>query len=1081
MSNLVGRKPVEVSIKDLRGNAVPQWDAQNKCWKNVVIDSQLAAPFPFHFDFSDVVVDQSKYMKIINDCRIEFALPGEAYCETSPTEDIDFEISYIRSGGNPIKIGDVRFTNGSNFGEYIFTNPDAGLITFNTQTNDVLKVTSPSDLQSAENISITIFGIVTLPVGRADAKFIFNGLDTLTTFSTSFNSSSTIESPVSASQSFTLQALNLGNASDDIIITSLNDKLEFSRNNVDFLSTLPIDHEGDITDPLTIYVRLRLGAFTIGDSYYEEEDISLQNIFNEQDTIRVTHENVTSPGNQVIDYEVTVPAITSSNTLVLKVDTGEGTTFTVNGTTDFASVSSIVKFANVNTPLAINQESITTSISGVTIDFLSPGVYIVDLGTGVNGIGGYASEDSQIIDVLRFGDNKTYRDDVSGFFENCTGITEFTASKREDYPTFDTDTDASDFFKGATNFNDPYINEWDISEIIDLSGFLRDATSFNQRVDKWKFKPTIKAEEDGIFLDSGMNLLNSDLSFIGWGNYARSIDRQFTGNNTLDVGVASTINVRSNYVSYEESIDDGTEGLLELGNRGLTIISSNINPEIRLADNGVTVIAGSADFDQENEINGIVYVVRRAEDINAANAATSVTSKITDMSSLFENESLFGGGQTISIRHWDTSNVTNMSNMFKGADFGEDYNESIAIWDVSKVTNFDSMFQNSEGFNTDLTYWDVSKVSTPSNFSAGSDLENRFVPKWGETYTPLPLAIRQARVAYSLRYVSPAYVGGPVVKVSNGNVDYDLTMYDLLDNDAFNNILGNPIDDKIRIKTLYDQSGNNIEVTEENDSGPILAEFTGTSYELVTEKSKTAMSFGGASEYLITHNQIYASNLLSVVVATTQEDTNTFDHTLLYLANATDDTAYQIVKTKAANGEVSSNSFASIKVSDLFNRIQYSTRGYLGNFLFTSVFKGNFPFKTHIDGVNIEENSTGTYSFTKGNYSRSVIGGVRNNGTIEDGTYFAGKMQEILIYYGDLDDQTINSIESSVNSYYILFDIDQFVDRVTDDNGSIFVANEGEEHHVTVYDGVTGGTILPFVLCPCNAGKEGILYNINPT
>ncbi len=71
-----------------------------------------------------------------------------------------------------------------------------------------------------------------------------------------------------------------------------------------------------------------------------------------------------------------------------------------------------------------------------------------------------------------------------------------------------------------------------------------------------------------------------------------------------------------------------------------------------------------------------------------------------------------------------SGNVTDMSNMFRNADFNQD----ISGWDVSRVSNMNSMFQGNAFFDQDIGGWDVSSVTamgymfsdTPFNQDIGS-------------------------------------------------------------------------------------------------------------------------------------------------------------------------------------------------------------------------------------------------------------------------------------------------------------------------------------------------------------------------
>ncbi len=76
------------------------------------------------------------------------------------------------------------------------------------------------------------------------------------------------------------------------------------------------------------------------------------------------------------------------------------------------------------------------------------------------------------------------------------------------------------------------------------------------------------------------------------------------------------------------------------------------------------------------------------------------TSNITDMNNMFFNSEFNGD-----ISKWNVSNVTNMASMF----YRSKFNGDISKWDVSNVKDMNSMFFKSS-FNKDISSWKVSHI-----------------------------------------------------------------------------------------------------------------------------------------------------------------------------------------------------------------------------------------------------------------------------------------------------------------------------------------------------------------------------------
>ena len=99
------------------------------------------------------------------------------------------------------------------------------------------------------------------------------------------------------------------------------------------------------------------------------------------------------------------------------------------------------------------------------------------------------------------------------------------------------------------------------------------------------------------------------------------------------------------------------------------------------------------------------------------------TSYITDMSEMFYNATSFNQP----LNNWDTSNVKSMSKMFFNA---TTFNQPLSNWDTSNVKDMSYMFCDATNFNQPLNNWDTSNVTIINSMFYGATNFNQPLNNW---------------------------------------------------------------------------------------------------------------------------------------------------------------------------------------------------------------------------------------------------------------------------------------------------------------------------------------------------------------
>ncbi len=171
---------------------------------------------------------------------------------------------------------------------------------------------------------------------------------------------------------------------------------------------------------------------------------------------------------------------------------------------------------------------------------------------------------------------------------------------------------------------------------------------------------------------------------------------------------------------------------------------------IYLHENGVTVVAtDEAKRGKVYELNGEEYYVargvadiKRIVDSGKYPLNRVITSKLTSLNYLFQIRAGYGQNAVPKnfnddISNWDTSNVTEMKEVFSG---WPKFNGDISNWDTSKVKSMHGMFKTSKkvgnyymgpsSFNGPIGNWDVSNVVDMSEMFLGATSFNQDISNW---------------------------------------------------------------------------------------------------------------------------------------------------------------------------------------------------------------------------------------------------------------------------------------------------------------------------------------------------------------
>ncbi|MGO3810456.1 BspA family leucine-rich repeat surface protein [Mesonia sp.] len=229
--------------------------------------------------------------------------------------------------------------------------------------------------------------------------------------------------------------------------------------------------------------------------------------------------------------------------------------------------------------------------------------------------------------------------------------------------------DMNSMFNGAIDFNQP-LNNWDVSNVTNMKGMFGHASSFNQDISNWDVSNV--TDMTGMF--AGANVFDQPL-------------------NNWDVSNVTSMGDELGYII-------GYGGMFEAANAFNQDLS---NWNVSNVQNFGSMFASADAFNQDLS----------SWDVSSA----------TTMARMFDLAISFNQ----SVNTWDVSNVTNMSNMFGR---NPAFNQSLSNWDVSSVTDMTRMFFEATAFNQNISSWDVTNVEFMGGMFADASAFNQDISTW---------------------------------------------------------------------------------------------------------------------------------------------------------------------------------------------------------------------------------------------------------------------------------------------------------------------------------------------------------------
>ena len=247
----------------------------------------------------------------------------------------------------------------------------------------------------------------------------------------------------------------------------------------------------------------------------------------------------------------------------------------------------------------------------------------------------------------------------------------------------------STMFAFAFSFNQS-LNNWDVSNVKDMSYMLRSANSFNQPLNNWDVS----------------NVTNMVSMF----HFAVSFNHSLNSWDVSNVEDMSSMFKEASY--FNQPLNDwNTSSVIDM--KGMFENANDFNQLI-----------GNWDVSQ---VENMSFMFNSAYSFNKSLNSWDVSS-VKDMTATFS-----GTDFNQPLNNWSMENVTSIASMFYSTD---SFNQPLDQWNTSNIVNMESLFWHADFFNQNISMWCVEQIgSEPTNFDDDSSFDGQtsLQPDWGAT------------------------------------------------------------------------------------------------------------------------------------------------------------------------------------------------------------------------------------------------------------------------------------------------------------------------------------------------------------